>query len=339
MRGSISSCDELDVLVQLVDAGVDRAELDHLGADLDDEARIRGAAGGGELGGAAGVLLACLHHGLREPPALAEERLGAERPVDRVFEAVLLQDRSTRCFQGSIGAFGGEAEVEVDFDRARNHVGRAGAGVDVGDLEAGRRKALVALVPLRLRQLGERRGEQVHGVLHEVRVGDVALDAAHHELAGERAAAAVLQHVAERSPPRSARRRCSSRSARCGCFSVSTTRTVPSTAGPSSSEVRRSAIEPEWPGRSFTNIFGGDDEGGDRGLHVRGAAAVELAVADGRHERIGVPLGERAGRHDVGVAGEADHRAGAAAPRPEVGDVAELHRLALEAGAREPLRR
>src|SRR3989338_5647358 len=37
-------------------------------------------------------------------------------------------------------------------------------------------------------------------------------------------------------------------------FNVSTTRTVPSTAGPSSSDVRRTAIEPEWLGLSFKNI-------------------------------------------------------------------------------------
>jgi hypothetical protein len=40
----------VDVLVDLVDAGVDRAELDDLRADLGDEAAVAGAAGGRELG-------------------------------------------------------------------------------------------------------------------------------------------------------------------------------------------------------------------------------------------------------------------------------------------------
>src|SRR4029079_12531295 len=71
-------------------------------------------------------------------------------------------------------------------------------------------------------------------------------------------------------------------------------------------------------------------EGGDGGLHVGRAAAVELAVADRRHERVGVPFRERARRHHIGMAGEAEQRLAGAAPRPEVADVAELHWLALE---------
>ena len=98
------------------------------------------------------------------------------------------------------------------------------------------------------------------------------------------------------------------------CFSASTTFTVPSTAGPSSSLVSSKRDRARVVGLLRDEILGRDDEGGDRGLHVGGAAAVELAVADRRHERIGVPLLERAGGHDVGVAGEAD-AAGCAVPR------------------------
>src|SRR5258708_10412941 len=52
------------------------------------------------------------------------------------------------------------SEVEVHLDRAGHDVAGAGARVDVGHLEAGRREAVVALVPFGARQLGERRSEE-----------------------------------------------------------------------------------------------------------------------------------------------------------------------------------
>jgi hypothetical protein len=44
--------------------------------------------------------------------------------------------------------------------------------------------------------------------------------------------------------------------------------------------------------------------GRDRGFHVGGAAPVHLSVAMAGRERVAEPLVERAGGHDVGVAGE-----------------------------------
>jgi hypothetical protein len=43
-----------DAFVDLVDGGVDRADLDHLRADVGDEAAVRGAAGGRQFGFDAG---------------------------------------------------------------------------------------------------------------------------------------------------------------------------------------------------------------------------------------------------------------------------------------------
>src|SRR5687768_11238074 len=83
---------ERDVLVQLVDAGVDRAELDHLGADLDDEARVRGAAGGGDLSRLPRMLLRGGDDQLLQAATLAEEGLRAKQPGDRVIEAVLVKN-------------------------------------------------------------------------------------------------------------------------------------------------------------------------------------------------------------------------------------------------------
>jgi len=79
------------------------------------------------------------------------------------------------------------------------------------------------------------------------------------------------------------------------------------------------------------------DERRDGGLHVGGAASVQPAVAHGRHEGVGVPLLEGAGRHHVGVAREAEQRPSAAAPRPQIGDAAHAGVLALKAGLGEAL--
>src|SRR5205823_5116047 len=83
---------ELDVLVELVDAGIDRPEFNHLRADLGDEAGVRSAAGGGELGCAAGVLLDDRGNDLHQPAARRDERFRAQGPLDGVVHAMLLQD-------------------------------------------------------------------------------------------------------------------------------------------------------------------------------------------------------------------------------------------------------
>src|SRR5436190_3890371 len=171
-----------DVLVQLVDGRVDRAKLDHFRADIDDEAGVRRASGGRELAVRARMPLARFEHNIGEAAALAKERLRTEHPVDRVLERVLLENGFDALAKRLVAAFGGEAEIEVDIDSAGHHVSRAGAGMDVRDLEARRRKALVALVPLRAGELGQGRGDEMDRILHQMRVGDVALDAAHDEM-------------------------------------------------------------------------------------------------------------------------------------------------------------
>src|SRR5689334_8517485 len=127
--------------------------------------------------------LARLEDHLGEAAALAQEGLRTEHPVDRVFERVLLESSFDALAKRLVAAFGGKTEIEVDIDSAGHHVSRAGAGMDVRDLEARGRKALVALVPLRARELGEGRGDEMDGILHEMRVSDVALDAAHDQMA------------------------------------------------------------------------------------------------------------------------------------------------------------
>src|SRR5688572_15773665 len=141
------------MLVQLVDAGVHRTQLDNLRRDLDDEARVRRAAGRRKLSVPARAPLAYLGNRFRELAFCAEEGLGAQHPGERVLEAVLLQDRLYALRQRGVGARGRETEVEVDHYAAGDDVADAGTGVDIRHLPGGRRKAFVAPVPLRLRQL------------------------------------------------------------------------------------------------------------------------------------------------------------------------------------------
>ena len=155
------------------------------------------------------------------------------------------------------------------------------------------------------------------------------------ERAGQRPAAAVLDHVAEQRRPTRARRRCSSRCARRAPQAARRPCTVPSTEGPSSSDVMSSAIEPRARGCRATKRFDRHDECGERGLHVRGAAAVEVAVAHRSGTKGSrVPRFQRPGGHHVGVAGEAHERRARAAPRPQVG-----HAVAMIVSHAKPERR
>jgi len=121
--------------------------------------------------------------------------------------------------------------------------GRAGAGVEVGDLEGGRLEMLGPLIPLATGEFRQRRRERVHRVLRELRVGDVPLHAVHGEAPAEGAATTHLDGVADRGLARgSPTTHQSRRSPRSR--STCATRRVPSTDGPSSSLVIRNAIDP-----------------------------------------------------------------------------------------------
>ena len=74
-------------------------------------------------------------------------------------------------------------------------------------------------------------------------------------------------------------------------------------------------------------------EGSDPEAMVPGRT---VAIADLGQERVGAPLVERAGRNDVGVAGEAEHRALRAEPGPEVVYLAEAQVFHMESKGCEP---
>ena len=72
-------------------------------------------------------------------------------------------------------------------------------------------------------------------------------------------------------------------------------------------------------------------------LHVRSPSSVEHSIADFGHEGIAAPRLQRAGRYDVGVSGEAEHRWRTPAARPEILDVSEGQWLDAEAGGCQAL--
>src|SRR2546427_4833187 len=63
--------------------------------------------------------------------------------LQRVLQAMPVQQCGDLCFQLRRVPMRVVAEVEIHFELAGNHVVGTGAGVDVGDLQAGRREALV----------------------------------------------------------------------------------------------------------------------------------------------------------------------------------------------------
>ncbi|MDT4852260.1 hypothetical protein FQZ97_864840 [compost metagenome] len=240
---------------------------------------------------------------------------------------------------------GREAEVEVDHRAARNHVARAGARVEVADLPAGGLEVGVALcVPatggVDRHQFGQCGRHRVHRVLRQVRVRDVALHAVHRELAAHGAAAAVLDHVAAaRDRGGLADDAVVDGFTACGQRVADDHGAVDAraflVAGQQQGQRERRV------GLALQELFDGGHEGRDRGLHVAGAAAVELAVAVRGRERVAAPLVERAGGHHVGVAGKHQRLRGLAirgpAHGPEVGDP-EIGRAALDGFQREAQR-
>src|SRR5688500_11171729 len=183
--------------VDLVDGGIDRAEFHDLRRDIDEETPIGGAAGGRHAGRDAGHRLDRARHHVHQIASLREKGPAVVAPVEIVHNAVPVEDAVHARLQRLQRARRGETEIEAYVRFARDHVPRAGAGVEIGDLPGRGREVLVALIPFRLRHFGYRRGHVVDRVLPEMRIGDVALDALHDEAAGERAATPVFHHVAE----------------------------------------------------------------------------------------------------------------------------------------------
>ena len=90
-----------DVLVQLVDRRVDRAELDDLAADVGDEAAVGRPALGGQLGTAADDAFDTGRGDVDQASARGQERLAVSGPVDRESMPCRRRIASSRCMSDS----------------------------------------------------------------------------------------------------------------------------------------------------------------------------------------------------------------------------------------------
>ena len=261
--------------------------------------------------------------------ARREVGLAGEFPFQIVFQPVLVENGVDLLFQAIHRAGGGEAEIEQDLDRAGHHIGGTGAAVDVGDLPGSRREIFVAVVPCGGGQFGNGGRGQMDGVLHQMRIGDVALHAFDRERAGQRAAPAVLDGVAGFGD--------GGRLADDAViqFLVAFLQGFHHAHRAVDRHTFFIRGEQQGDGAAMLRVFGdelldGGDEGGERTFHVGRAASVQHAVAHRGREWVAVPFVHRAGRYHVGVPGEADHRRSMAAPCPQIVHLAVAHLFQAE---------
>src|SRR5690606_15935396 len=146
---------------------------------------------------AAGDIANRLDHRVHQGAAFGQERLAGQVPVQLIVQVMLGEHHFDTRLQLRCRHFGGKTEVEHHFALARNHVGGTGASVDIGDLEAGRREELVAVVPGFRGQFGQHRGDAMNRVVGQVRVGDMALHTLDAQYTAERTTATVLDDIAD----------------------------------------------------------------------------------------------------------------------------------------------
>ena len=167
-------------LVDLVHGLADQAELDHRAVVL-DEARVRGAAGGRELGRTPGLGLDRRADEVDERRPAAVRKLSLDGRSDGVADAVAGGGlAASRSISASRLAVSGVVEADVEA-RARlggNDVDGRVADVDRGDLEVRGVEMRGAGVERRRRSgRSSSATSAAHRVVGEVRIGDVALHA------------------------------------------------------------------------------------------------------------------------------------------------------------------
>ncbi len=111
--------------------------------------------------------------------------------------SVLPADRLDLLLKRGSRAIGTKPQVKLSLRLSGHHVGGACTGLNVGDLESGRREILISIVPVGRGELADDAAEPVNGVVCEVRVGNMSLDAPDGECPSEGAPPAVLDDITE----------------------------------------------------------------------------------------------------------------------------------------------
>ncbi len=253
-------------------------------------------------------------------------------------QLMLVEDGGDTLLQAFDGRLGRKTEVEYCHQITRDDIGCTRAGVQVGDLEAGWREEIVAMVPVLCSQFGKCRNCKVNRVLRQMRVSHMALFAAHGEGGAQRATTPVLDHIAHQ---RGARRFADDAPvqtllARCQTFDDSLGTVVRRAFFVTGDQECHRTLVIRVIGYK---ALGGHEHGCQAAFHVRCTASAEHAVlVDQRIERVVLPVLHRAGRDHVRMTCETQYRAvGSAVCGPEVIDVFDTHGLQLEAGIAQAL--
>src|ERR1017187_4645084 len=187
-------------LVHLMHGLPDQAEFHHR-AMGEDEARIGGAAAGGQFRRAAGDFLDRLGHQFGERARLGDEYPGVRwLPLERVvdlaagrFDGALLD----QLFQRIQRVLVVEADIETRACLAGNEIDRLVADVDRSEFQMRwREQRGTAIERLGLQRRNERH-QPADRIFRPLRIGDMALPAGHDQVAVERTAAADLDGVAQ----------------------------------------------------------------------------------------------------------------------------------------------
>src|SRR5690625_677076 len=96
-----------------------------------------------------------------------------------------------------LGDLRGNTKIEQHLYLAGNHIGGAGTAVNIGYLKGSRGKKLVPFIPALLAQLRQGGGQLMNGVHRQVRVSHMPLHAPDGQSPAQRAAATVLNHIAQ----------------------------------------------------------------------------------------------------------------------------------------------
>ncbi|MPL88766.1 hypothetical protein SDC9_34793 [bioreactor metagenome] len=298
-----------------------------------DEARVRGAARGGEHGFHPGFGLDRARDQRHERAGRGEEAFARDLGAHREADAGRGADPGRQRLAPGDQAGRAVGVVEADVDRGarlrRDHVVRRVAAVDRRDLQRRGLEMRGAGIERRRGHLAEQVDQRMERVLRPLRIGGVALHARRLDPEGHRAAPADLHHLAHHlGAGRLAHQAHRHRLAGLG-------HPVEERAGavaPRAFLVAGDREDHRALGRRLGHqIDRGGDEGRDARFHVGGAAAPEHAVMDLAAEGIMRPGRGIAHRHHVGMAVEAEGLRPFRAPAgEEIGDA-----VAIDAGAGE----
>ncbi len=198
-----------------------------------------------------------------------------------------------------------EPYVQLGPCLGRDDVGGSVADIDRGHLQAGWFELRGALIQPRARKLAQSRDERMHGIIRAVRVGHMALRAEHFYRCVQAAAPPDLDHLAQKAGICRLAHQTKIRDLTVFRHPLQDTDGAVQgrpllVAGDQQAD--RAARRPR-----LQMGGGGGGKGGDRTLHVAGAAPIENAVFD--HPRKWFVRPGAAGGHHVGMAGKAEMRA------------------------------